>query len=48
MMLKNLIKHAREIFPMRDYLDPQAVLTLRRRYVKARLRLGNNWILARK
>lgn len=47
MSLVNLRHHARRAYPQRDYLDPAAVKHLQHGYVRARLILGDRWILAR-
>lgn len=44
--IRNLMTSARRLFPDAPYLDPEAVRHLRRGYVRARLRLGGNWVLA--
>ena len=46
MSLVNLRHHARRAYPLRDYLEPSAVRHLQHGYVRARIILGDRWILA--
>lgn len=48
MSLLPLRHHARRAYPEREYLDPRAVRHLQHGYVRARLILGDHWILARR
>lgn len=47
-MIRNLVAHAARLYPHGPFADPSAVRTLRRGYVRARLYLGDRWILAKR
>lgn len=48
MGLRNLLIQSRRVYPDANYLDPETVRHNRRAWVRARLRLGDRWILAQR